>query len=104
MASEEENPEPLHPLATHRPGRFGTGPATNRPSGLIVNSPPRCSASEWALAAGASSVTWAASRRNTPRSSGTSSVVNEAGWYRGSTGSGSGSNPPTMRPPRAGRR
>lgn len=25
MASEEEIPEPLHPLATHRPGRSGTG-------------------------------------------------------------------------------
>src|ERR1700733_10799691 len=41
MASEEENPEPLHPLATHRSGRSGTGPATNRPSGLMVNSPWR---------------------------------------------------------------
>ena len=44
IASEDENPEPLHPLATHRPGRSGTGPVTKRPSGLMVNSPPRCSA------------------------------------------------------------
>ena len=40
--SEEENPEPLHPLAT-QVATPGTGPATNRPSGF-VNSPPRCSA------------------------------------------------------------
>jgi hypothetical protein len=104
MAKEEENPEPLHPLATHRPGRSGTGPAMNRPSGLIVNRPPRCSATGAVLAAGTSAVIWAASCRSTPRSSGTSSVVNEGGWCRGSTGIGSGSNPPNISPPRAGRR
>ena len=104
IASEDENPEPLHPLATHRPGRSGTGPTTKRPSGLMVNSPPRCSATGVLSAAGASAATWPASLRSTPRSSGTSSVLNEAGCWSGSTGSGPGSNPPTMSPPRAGRR
>ena len=79
IASEDENPEPLHPLATHRPGRSGTGPTTKRPSGLMVNSPPRCSATGVLSAAGASAATWPASLRSTPRSSGTSSVLNEAG-------------------------
>src|SRR5690349_21784452 len=91
-ASEEENPDPLQPLATQRPGRPGTGPATNRPSGLIVNSPPRCSATgaaaARAAAAGDSAATRAARPRSTPRSSGRSSVVNEPG--PGSNGSGSG--------------
>ena len=32
-AGEEENPDPLHPLATQKPGTPGTGPAMNRPSG-----------------------------------------------------------------------
>src|SRR5215472_4713528 len=78
-ASEEENPEPLQPDATHRPGRSGTGPATNRPSGLIVNSPPRCTATGAVPATGTSALTWAASLRSTARSSGRSSVGNEGG-------------------------
>ena len=72
--------------------------------GLMVNSPPRCSATGVLSAAGASAATWPASLRSTPRSSGTSSVLNEVGCCSGSTGSGPGSNPPTMSPPRAGRR
>src|SRR5215469_8433450 len=83
-AGEEENPDPLHPLATQKPGTPGTGPAANRPSVLIVNRPPRCSAAGPA-AAGTSAATWAASCRSTPRSSGTSSVLNEAGCRRGSS-------------------
>src|SRR5215475_3618306 len=102
IAREEENPDPLQPLATHRPARPGTGPATNRPSGLIVNIPPRCSATG-AAAAGASAPTWAASRRSTVRSSGTSSVVKVAGCWRGSTGSGSASKPPTIGRPQVDR-
>src|SRR5215470_16771933 len=68
MAGDEENPEPLQPLATHRPGAPGTGPVTNRPSGLIVNIPPRCSAippvlasavlASTVLASGTSPATW----------------------------------------------
>jgi hypothetical protein len=104
IPSEEENPDPLHPLATHSPGRSGTGPATNRPSGLMVNNPPRISVTGPLAAAGAWVATMPASLRNTSRSSGTSSVLNDAGSRAGSTGSASASNPPTMSPPRAGRR
>ena len=57
-----------------------------------------------AVTAGASVVTWAASRRSTPTSSGRSSVLNDGGWWRGSSGSGPVSNPPAISPPRAGRR
>src|ERR1041385_3161398 len=103
-AGDEENPDPLQPLFTHSPSTPGTGPSTNRPSGLIVNSPPRCSATVPAEAAGTSAPTSPVSFRSTPASSGTSSVLNEAGCCRGSTGSASASNPPAISPPRAGRR
>src|SRR5262249_44478818 len=103
-AGEEENPDPLHPLATHRPGTPGTGPATKQPSGLIVNSPPRCSATGARTATGTSAPTCPAIASSTPRSSGTSSVLNESGCWRGSSGSGPASNPPSISPPRAGRR
>src|SRR5580692_2337156 len=75
-AGDEENPDPLQPLATQRPGTSGTGPARNRPSGLIVNNPPRCSATvrPAAWANGTTSATAAAIASSTPRSSGTSSV------------------------------
>src|SRR5262249_592981 len=78
-AGEEENPDPLHPLATHRPGASGTGPATKRPSGPIVNSPPRCSATGVHPATGTSAPTRPAVARSTPGSSGRSSVLNEWG-------------------------
>jgi len=38
--------------------------------------------------------------RSTVGSSGTSSVLKDAGSARGSAGSGAASNPPTIRPPR----
>src|ERR1700689_2063144 len=104
IAGDEENPEPLQPLATQSPGASGTGPTTKRPSGLIVNSPPRCSATGAELSSGASPATWPAMSRSTPRSSGRSPVRNDGGWDLGSTGSGAASNPPNIRPPRAGRR
>ena len=65
-AGDEENPDPLHPLFTHRPCTPGTGPSTNRPSGLIVNSPPRCTATGPAEATGTSAATWPVSWRRTP--------------------------------------
>src|SRR5579859_4607469 len=94
MASEQEKPDPLQPLATHSPGTPGTGPARNSPSGLMVNSPPRCSATGALVASGTSASTCPASFRSTSRSSGTSSVLNEPGSSLGSTGSGDGSAQP----------
>src|SRR5258707_14023286 len=89
-AGEDENPDPLQPLATQSPGTSGTGPSTKRPSGLIVNIPPRCSAAA-ALPAGTSRPTRPPSRLSTARSSGTS-----AGGSQTSNGSGARSNPPSM--------
>src|SRR5271154_3293825 len=73
MAGDEENPEPLQPLATQSPGASGPGPTTKRPSGLIVNSPPRCSATGAEPASGASSATWRAMSPSPPGASGRSS-------------------------------
>src|SRR5260370_36721545 len=70
-AGEDENPDPLQPLATHSPGTSRTGPSTKRPSGLIVNMPPRCSAPA-AHPAGAARPTRPASVLSTVTPGGTS--------------------------------
>jgi len=101
-------PDPLQPLATTAPAPAAPGRPGSGRRGFIVNSPPRCSATvPWstaACAAGTSPATCPAIVSSTPRSSGTSSVSNPGGSARGSTGSGAASNPPSIRPPRAGRR
>ena len=103
IAGEDEKPEPLQPLATHSPGTSDTGPARNRPSGLMREQPAPVLGDLGAVGERHLRRDLAGRLLQRPRSSGTSSVREGRRLAaRVERPAGSASNTPTISPPRAG--